>query len=65
MHVHLCWVQKCMFDVACIIFYTSYIKYIEILQTHRVKMGNLERPCKRSVNGKLQVKFSVCNVSVN
>ena len=28
-------------------------------------MGNLERPCKSSVNGKLQVKFSVCNVSVN
>ena len=28
-------------------------------------MGNLERPCKSSVNGKLQVKFSVCNVSMN
>ena len=37
---------------------------------YRVKWGNLEhtdnleRPCKSSVNGKLQVKFSVCNVSV-
>ena len=31
----------------------------------RVKWGNLERPCKSSVNGNLQVKFSVCNVSVN
>ena len=31
----------------------------------RVKWGNLELPCKSSVNGKLQVKFSVCNVSVN
>ena len=27
-------------------------------------MGNLERPCKISVKGKVQVKFSVCNVSV-
>ena len=31
----------------------------------RVKWANLERPCKGSVNGKLQVKFSVCNVLVN
>ena len=29
------------------------------------RMGNLERPCKSSVKGKLQVKFSVCNVSMN
>ena len=31
----------------------------------RVKWGNLERPCKSSVDGKLQVEFLVCNVSVN
>ena len=28
-------------------------------------MGNLERPCKSSIKGKLQVKFLVYNVSVN
>ena len=31
----------------------------------RVKWGDLERPHKSSVKGKLQVKFSVSNVSVN
>ena len=31
----------------------------------RVKWGNLERPCKNSVQGKLQVKSLVYNVSVN
>ena len=42
-----------------------------ILNQNRVKwgnlehMGNLERPCKSSVNGELQVKISACNVSVN
>ena len=25
-------------------------------------MGNLERACKSGVHGKLQVKFSICNV---
>ena len=37
----------------------------ELTGDYRVKWGNLERPCKSSVNGKLQVKFSVCNISVN
>ena len=27
------------------------------LRTYKVKWGNLERPCKSSVKGKLQVKF--------
>ena len=41
--------------------------YYRVKWGNSERMGNLERPCKSStsVNGKLQVKFSVCNVLVN
>ena len=56
----LCYIKKFVIEEFVIRVFHCRVKWGNLEH-----MGNLERPCKSSVKDKLQMKFSVCNVSVN